>query len=224
MAERKIRTKDGQQGCGRRLLANHQPAQLREFGADLQRLGLEPALRRAGRLQLHELALAVDETVRPTLRRRPDRTEILVGPTLLEGAGGDMAQVCADLPCLRSIGPQVLIEMVDVGHDLLVFTLDHGVMAVGRRDQQAERERDHCGHQPHGELDDVDDVAVEMVLGQPPAHRDADGGSCQRAEEGERKQTDGKHGHRLSSFGGSTIVAQVTELVPQPRALPPRRQ
>ena len=88
-----------------------------------------------------------------------------------------MAYVSADLAGLGSVGLQVLIEMDDGGHDLLVFALDHGVMAVGRRDQQAERERDHRRHQPHGELDDVDDVAIKVMLRQPTAHRAADTGS-----------------------------------------------
>ena len=196
---------DGHQGRGRCLLADHQPAQVRKLGADQQRLVLEPALHIVDGLQLHELALAVDEAVRPALRRRPGRTEILVGPALLEGAGGDMAQVRADLPCLGSVGLQVLIEVDDRTHDLLVLALDHGVMAVCRRDQQAQRQRDHRCHQPHGKLDDVDGVAAEVMLRQPTAHGAADTGAEQRAEEGEHKQSDGKHGHRLSSFGGSTL-------------------
>src|SRR5262249_33970233 len=38
---------------------------------------------------------------------------------------------------LRSVGPQILIEVDDVGQDLLLFGLDRGAIGIGRRDQQA---------------------------------------------------------------------------------------
>jgi hypothetical protein len=99
-----------------------------------------------------------------TLRLRPQRAEVLVRPTLLEAPRRDVPQAGADLPRLGTVRLEVLVEMNDVGQDLLVFGLDGRVIGLGRRDQQAERQRDQRRHQPHGELDDVDGVAAEVML------------------------------------------------------------